>query len=55
MDLPRPPPPDTETLPKTPAAKKPAAKRKFTKKLSVKGRAKAIARQSATRTKAPKR
>jgi hypothetical protein len=37
------------------AAKKPPAKRKFTKSLSVKGKAKALARKSQHKRKPPKR
>jgi hypothetical protein len=60
MDLPPALPPDADALPETPAVKQPAAKkapvkRKFTKSLSVKGKAKAIARKSQHKRKPPKR
>ena len=60
MDLLPPPPPEAVTPPTPPAVKKPAAtkapaKHKFTKSLSVKGKAKAIARKAQHKRKPPKR
>lgn len=59
MDLPRPLPSESTTAPETAAVKKPpiktAVKRKFTKKLSVKGKAKALARKSQTKKRLSKR